>query len=601
MNQRSLQNGSRLSLLCQHYQPVAWVLGIGVAFLLLTFFVIRSWEQQNLDKAFRLAAEDRATAVKSAFDTEVAMLELVRSSLISDGRVEREEFRETLAPFLSRSNNIQAVEWVPRVPNGRRAEYETAARRDGIDGFRINEVGKDGQLAPASRRDEYFPIYFIGPQSGDPTVYGFDLASEATRLESLRMARDTGKTVASGRIAMLEDTKATDGFLVYLPVYEKGKPVENVAERRKFLAGFILGVFRPNEMIVAALSKLQPEGIDVTLYDPSDSSGRPFHVHASRLRENRGEFADVRSLLKRANEHYDVQLDVGGHPWTIVCASTPEFQAAHRTFWAWGVLAVGLVFIVMVAGYLVLSIDHRLHLEDKVREQTADVRSAQEEVLCRLASASQWRDEETGMHIRRTGLLSQALARAANWFGDDLDTIRQAAPMHDIGKIGIPDAILQKPGKLSADEYEIMKTHTRIGAEILAGSKVPMLQMAREIALNHHERWDGKGYPRGLAGKDIPESARIVSIVDVYDALTHDRVNRPALPDSEAMAIMHDGAGTQFDPELLAHFMRCLPEMQAIAQWHPDQNPGNRRPASSATMAPVSPDASLPELATTGV
>jgi putative two-component system response regulator len=250
-------------------------------------------------------------------------------------------------------------------------------------------------------------------------------------------------------------------------------------------------------------------------------------------------------------------------------------------------LTVGLLFTAMLAGYLLLSIEHTVHLEKRVREQTADIRSAQEEVLVRLATASQHRDEETGMHILRTGSLSQALARATGWVGDELDAIRQAAPMHDIGKIGIPDAILRKPGKLTPQEFEVMKTHTLIGAEILAGSRVPMQQMAREIALNHHERWDGKGYPRGLAGKSIPEIARIVTIVDCYDALTHDRVNRPAFSEDAAVAIMQQESGKQFDPELLAEFFRHLPEMRRLAEQHPEGSDSGRTPAPAPRQASV--------------
>jgi len=146
--------------------------------------------------------------------------------------------------------------------------------------------------------------------------------------------------------------------------------------------------------------------------------------------------------------------------------------------------------------------------------------------------------------------------------------------LHDIGKIGIPDAILRKPGKLTPEEFEVMKTHTRIGADILAGSNVPLLQMAREIALNHHERWDGQGYPRGLAGKAIPESARITAIVDVYDALTHDRVYRPAMAEPEVLAIMQQGTGTQFDPLLMTLFFLHLSEIRRIAKEHPDDSRG---------------------------
>jgi len=164
--------------------------------------------------------------------------------------------------------------------------------------------------------------------------------------------------------------------------------------------------------------------------------------------------------------------------------------------------------------------------------------------------------------------------------------------MHDVGKIGIPDAILQKPGKLTAQEFEVMKTHTVIGADIFAGSKVPMLQMARDIAFCHHERWDGKGYPRGLSGTEIPEGARIVAIVDAYDALTHDRVYRPAMSEEQALAVMRDGAEKQFDPVLLATFFRRLPDMRRLCRQNADLLPGGRRQPSSKR--PAAPPTQLP-------
>jgi putative two-component system response regulator len=212
---------------------------------------------------------------------------------------------------------------------------------------------------------------------------------------------------------------------------------------------------------------------------------------------------------------------------------------------------------------------HRL--EERVREQTLTIRRAHEETIHRLVGASMYRDEETGAHIKRTGLFSEVLVKAAGWSSAEAEMLRMAAPMHDVGKIGIPDAILQKPGKLTREEFEIMKTHTVIGADMLAGSDVLMLQMARDIALGHHERWDGGGYPNGLAGSDIPETARIVAIVDVYDALTHDRVYRPALPEEEALDIMQKGVGTQFDPVLSTLFLSLLPEISQIAEENPDE------------------------------
>jgi putative two-component system response regulator len=211
------------------------------------------------------------------------------------------------------------------------------------------------------------------------------------------------------------------------------------------------------------------------------------------------------------------------------------------------------------------------NLEEKVRQQTAEIRKAHEETIYRLVTASLCRDEETGMHIKRTGLLSEALALATGWSPAEAEVLRFAAPMHDVGKIGVPDAILQKPGKLSPAEFDIMKTHTIIGAKMLEGSQSTILNMAREIALNHHERWDGKGYPQGLAGDVIPECARIVSIVDVYDALSHDRVYRPALPEEAVLQYMREGAGAQFDPALLAMFFAHYDQLHAISQSNPDE------------------------------
>ncbi|MCA9203232.1 MAG: response regulator [Pirellulaceae bacterium] len=215
-------------------------------------------------------------------------------------------------------------------------------------------------------------------------------------------------------------------------------------------------------------------------------------------------------------------------------------------------------------------------LERKVREQTVAIRRAHEETILRLLNASRYRDEETGAHVRRTGLYSEVLSAALGWPEEQVEYIRMAAPMHDVGKIGIPDAILRKPGKLTADEIAIMRTHTQIGAGMLAGSETPVLGLAYEIALNHHEHWDGNGYPRGIAGTDIPEAARIVSIVDVYDALSHDRIYRPAMPEKKVLSMLREGIGSQFEPRIGEAFFDCLDQMRHISRDNPDESPAER-------------------------
>jgi putative two-component system response regulator len=196
-------------------------------------------------------------------------------------------------------------------------------------------------------------------------------------------------------------------------------------------------------------------------------------------------------------------------------------------------------------------------LEHRVKARTADLEEAQLEILERLALAAEFRDDETGQHTQRVGRTAAILARALDLPSEQVKLIQGGAPLHDMGKLGIPDEILRKPGKLTVEEFEVMKTHTTIGAQILSGSRFPILQKAEEIALTHHERWDGTGYA-GLAGERIPLSGRIVALADVFDALTNDRVYRKAMPLEEALAEIELQRGRHFDPEMVDAFLQII-------------------------------------------
>ena len=214
-----------------------------------------------------------------------------------------------------------------------------------------------------------------------------------------------------------------------------------------------------------------------------------------------------------------------------------------------------------------LSQDYERELERRVEERTQEVRSREEEIVHRLISSMGCRDCETGAHARRLGLYAAAISEARGWSRENVEDIRLASPMHDLGKIGIPDQILLKPGKLTTDEFEIMKKHSEIGAAILEDSEISMLQMARDIAMYHHERWNGSGYPFAIGEAEIPEPARIVAIVDVYDALLHDRVYRPRFPEEEAVSIMVDmNKAGHFDPEIFDLVLDLLPDMREIRE-----------------------------------
>jgi putative two-component system response regulator len=220
-------------------------------------------------------------------------------------------------------------------------------------------------------------------------------------------------------------------------------------------------------------------------------------------------------------------------------------------------------------------------LEDEVAERTQDLERARLEILDRLALAAEYRDDDTQEHAWRIGRVSALLAPRLGCPDREVELIRRAAPLHDVGKIGIPDAILLKPGPLSAGEFEQIKTHTTIGAEILSGSRSAVLRLAEQISLTHHERWDGGGYPRGLCGEEIPLAGRIVAVADVFDALTHARPYKEAWPVEKAVAEILDQAGRQFDPRVLDAFSR-LDHPTLLSRSHECEPPAEDRVARSA-------------------
>jgi putative two-component system response regulator len=193
-------------------------------------------------------------------------------------------------------------------------------------------------------------------------------------------------------------------------------------------------------------------------------------------------------------------------------------------------------------------------LEARVRQRTRDLEQSRLEVLERLALAAEYRDDDTYRHTERVGRATAVLARRLGLSAEEAGLLRRAAPLHDIGKVAVPDSILLKPGRLTVDEFEVMKEHATAGARILGGSASPLLQMAEVIARSHHERWDGTGYPAGLAGEAIPLHGRLVALTDVFDALTHARPYKEAMPVQEALREMDRMTGTHFDPRIKAAF-----------------------------------------------
>jgi putative two-component system response regulator len=231
-------------------------------------------------------------------------------------------------------------------------------------------------------------------------------------------------------------------------------------------------------------------------------------------------------------------------------------------------------------------VDKAVFLEEEVLKRTREVQMIQDVTIVAMASLAETRDNETGNHIRRTQNYVRVLARQMQTHprfrdvltDETIELLYKSAPLHDIGKVGIPDSILLKPGKLTPEEFEIMKTHTTLGRDAILAAEARLdvsnsfLSLAREIAYSHQEKWDGSGYPEGLSGDDIPVSARLMAVADVYDALISRRVYKEPLSHDDAVAVIVEGSGAHFDPDLVAGFVELESEFRAIAQQFSDSD-----------------------------
>jgi putative two-component system response regulator len=222
-------------------------------------------------------------------------------------------------------------------------------------------------------------------------------------------------------------------------------------------------------------------------------------------------------------------------------------------------------------------VNHQKLLEEEIARRTVELERAYERVrlasldtIHRLSRAAEYKDEHTGEHIARMSRYCVAIGRQLNLSSSVLDSILYAAPMHDIGKIGIPDRILLKPQRLNPNEWSVMKRHTIIGAQILQGSDVSFVRLAEVIALTHHERWDGKGYPHGLSGKEIPLVGRISAVADVFDALTSRRPYKEPISVEDSCSIIREGRGQRFDPEVVDAFFDASEQIMKIKGQLPD-------------------------------
>ncbi len=267
----------------------------------------------------------------------------------------------------------------------------------------------------------------------------------------------------------------------------------------------------------------------------------------------------------------------------IFVSAMGEIEDEHRGFEVGGVDYItkpvsAPIVHARVKTHLALYDQNRM-LEKMVQQRTKQLRQAFDKLeiysldsIHRLMKASEYKDEHTGAHIQRMSQFSAAVARQIGFNENETKSILHTAPMHDVGKIGIPDHILLKPDKLTADEWEIMKQHTTFGGNILTGSEADYLKLGEVIALTHHEKWDGSGYPKGLSGKQIPIEGRIVAITDVFDALTSKRPYKEPFSIEKSFAIIEEGRGNHFDPAVVDAFFAVKEEILSIKEEYKTEN-----------------------------
>lgn len=226
-----------------------------------------------------------------------------------------------------------------------------------------------------------------------------------------------------------------------------------------------------------------------------------------------------------------------------------------------------IIIILAMSAFTIIAVSYTLNIGKKAHDKLLD---ANRSIIERLGNAAEFKDNDTGMHVIRMSHYSRVIAKNAGCDEQWCETLFTSAPMHDIGKIGVPDSILQKPGKLTSQEWEIMKEHPIFGAKIIGRHNSELLTMAREISIAHHEKWDGSGYPYGLIGKDIPLSARIIAIADVYDALTSERPYKKAWTEEKAIALIESESGKHFDPVLVSVFLESINELSEVKRSYKD-------------------------------
>ncbi len=320
---------------------VALIIITGFVVSALLFLIVYKGEKKIISAEFQLRAEGYAAAIQLALDNQVEVIDSLGSLYMSSMFVERREFRDFVKGALKRHKTIKALEWAPRVMNSARRGFQEAVRQEGLAGYEITELRGKGSMVAATERDEYFPVYYLEPLSGNESALGFDLASETSRLNALTLSRDFGQIVTTSLIGLVQEGSSRPGFLMFRPVYSAGLPQETLEQRRASLKGFAVGVYIVYDLVRDALNAV-PTGLDFLIEDPTVAHDRYVHFHSSR---SRAVPVELEGIYEREPDlSLLLTLKLPARRWDITFWPSPEFLSERKHMEKWIVLALGIAF-----------------------------------------------------------------------------------------------------------------------------------------------------------------------------------------------------------------------------------------------------------------
>ena len=391
-----------------HGRQISLPLCLAFTLVVIFFIYTNAWEQDRIKLEFKRRTDQLAQQLEENFDNYMDVLHSVGNLYASSVPINRQQFKTFVSRWFSRHPGIRAVSWSPRVLDAERANYEQAAREDGLSNFQITEQSPQGQLVRAARRAEYIPVYYLESVTGTGRALGFDAASDPTRRDALDRARDTGQPTATDPLTLIQDIEREGGFVVFLPVYKPGRPQHSLQDRRFNLQGYVSGAFRIRDVMNTVLTGIYPlfvsplakgakvEDIEIRLYDASGGEKkRLLYEHRSKERESQGLPVEANEGIQPAPLQRVVSFEIAGRQWIVQFTPTKDYLIAQRGWQAWSVLAGGLFFTGLLGAFLLTLTGHTAKLQaiNTDLEKEIAERKRAEDAVTQLASIVESSDD----------------------------------------------------------------------------------------------------------------------------------------------------------------------------------------------------------------